>query len=197
LEACPELETPAAPYVLTLPAVRVQPSARITASASATGSISELNLRGLLPCCVRFAPTGHPVNGNTCYRPAGSLWPGGTRTRWIPLRGFTGSFQLLLFQAFPTRYGGELEVRPPRAPTTGRPRRLSKSSGTHCSGPDQEEKHTENGKVRRGESGPDQAKTSRSLRAVSDTEPLHTLHRRATRSARRAFVQSIRSASAG
>src|ERR1700687_3703877 len=36
LEACPELETPAAPYVLTLPAVRVQPSARITASASTT-----------------------------------------------------------------------------------------------------------------------------------------------------------------
>src|SRR6202790_4501768 len=63
-------------------------------------SISELHLRGLLPCCVRFAPTGHPVNGNTRYRPAGSLWPGGTRTRWIPLRGFTGSHQLLLFQAF-------------------------------------------------------------------------------------------------
>src|SRR6202158_904498 len=101
LEACPELETPAAPYVLTLPAVRVQPSARITASASATGSISELNLRGLLPCCVRFAPTGHPVNGNTGYRPAGSLWPGGTRTRWIPLRGFTCSFSLPLFPAFP------------------------------------------------------------------------------------------------
>src|SRR5437870_13529985 len=36
VEACPELETPAAPYVLALPAVRVQPSARITASASAT-----------------------------------------------------------------------------------------------------------------------------------------------------------------
>ena len=106
LKACPELETPAAPYVLTLPAVRVQPSARITASASATGSISELNLRGLLPCCVRFAPTGHPVNGNTGYRPAGSLWPGGTRTRWIPLRGFTGSFQLLLFQAFPNAISG-------------------------------------------------------------------------------------------
>src|SRR6266851_3466005 len=30
-------------------------------------SISELNLRGLLPCCVRFAPTGHPVDGNTGY----------------------------------------------------------------------------------------------------------------------------------
>src|SRR5207247_2307792 len=80
--------------------------------------ISELNLRGLLPCCVRFAPTGHPVNGNTGYRPAGSLWPGGTRTRWIPLRGFTGSFQLLLFQAFPNAICGELEVRPPGAPTT-------------------------------------------------------------------------------
>src|SRR3984893_12650499 len=106
LEACPELEAPAAPYVLTLPAVRVQPSARITASASATGSISELNLRGLLPCCVRFAPTGHPVNGSPGYRPAGSLWPGGTRTRWIPLRGFTGSFQLLLFQAFPNAIWG-------------------------------------------------------------------------------------------
>src|SRR5260370_34974966 len=36
LEASPELETPAAPYDLTLPAVRVQPSARITASASTT-----------------------------------------------------------------------------------------------------------------------------------------------------------------
>src|SRR6266850_1333710 len=34
LEACPELETPAAPYVLTLPAVRVQPSARITAKCA-------------------------------------------------------------------------------------------------------------------------------------------------------------------
>jgi hypothetical protein len=22
---------------------------------------------GLLPCCVRFAPTSHPVNGNTRY----------------------------------------------------------------------------------------------------------------------------------
>jgi hypothetical protein len=77
-------------------------------------SISELNLRGLLPCCVRFAPTGHPVNGNTRYRPAGSLWPGGTRTRWIPLRGFTCSFQLLLFQAFPNAICG----RTRNAPTT-------------------------------------------------------------------------------
>lgn len=36
-----------------------------------------------------------------------------------------------------------------------------------------------------------------SLRAIIDTEPLHTLHRRPTRSARRAFVQSVRSASTG
>jgi hypothetical protein len=33
--------------------------------------------------------------------------------------------------------------------------------------------------------------------AIIDTDPLHALHRRATRSARRAFVQSVRSASAG
>jgi glycerol uptake facilitator-like aquaporin len=31
------------------------------------------------------------VNGNTRYRPACSLWPGGTYTRWIPLRSFTVS----------------------------------------------------------------------------------------------------------
>jgi hypothetical protein len=55
----------------------------------------------------------------------------------------------------------------------------------------------ENGRHEVANVAPDQAKTSGSLRAISDTEPLHTLHRRATRSARRAFVQSIRSASAG
>jgi len=36
----------------------------------ATSRISELNLRGLLPRCVRFAPTSRPVNGNTRYGPA-------------------------------------------------------------------------------------------------------------------------------
>ena len=36
----------------------------------ATIVISELNLHGLLPCCVRFAPTSRPANGNTRYRPA-------------------------------------------------------------------------------------------------------------------------------
>src|SRR5215831_11448587 len=61
------------------------------ASASPRETISELNLHGLLPHCVRFAPTSRPVNGNTRYRPACSLWPGGTYTRWIPLRSFTVS----------------------------------------------------------------------------------------------------------
>ena len=55
----------------------------------------------------------------------------------------------------------------------------------------------ENGRHDVAKVAPDQPKTSGSLRAIIDTEPLHTLHRRATRSARRAFVQSIRSASAG
>ena len=36
----------------------------------ATIVISELNLHGLLPCCVRFAPNSVPANGNTRYRPA-------------------------------------------------------------------------------------------------------------------------------
>jgi hypothetical protein len=91
LEACPELETPAAP-------VRPHPTGRpgtAFRSHNSVGvrhdSISELNLRGLLPCCVRFAPTSRPVNGNTRYRPACSRWPGGTCTRWIPTRGFTCS----------------------------------------------------------------------------------------------------------
>src|ERR1700731_2520524 len=117
LEACPELETPAAP-------VRPHPTGRpgtAFRSHNSVGvrhdSISELNLRSLLPCCVRFAPTGHPVNGNTCYRPIGLLWPGGTRTRLIPLRGFTGSFHSSSSKLFPTRYAGALEVRPPGAPT--------------------------------------------------------------------------------
>jgi len=71
--------------------VRMLPSALLTASASQPAEFSELNLHGLLPCCVRFAPTSHPVNGNTRYRPACSLWPCGTCTRWTPSRGFTVS----------------------------------------------------------------------------------------------------------
>jgi len=33
-------------------------------------TFSELNLHGLLPRCVRFAPASHPANGNTRFRPA-------------------------------------------------------------------------------------------------------------------------------
>jgi hypothetical protein len=42
----------------------------------ATIVISELNLHGLLPCCVRFAPTRLPVNGNTRFRPVCSTVTG-------------------------------------------------------------------------------------------------------------------------
>ena len=55
----------------------------------------------------------------------------------------------------------------------------------------------ENGRRDVAKMAPDQPKTSGFLRAIIDTEPLPTLHRRATRSARRAFVQSVRSASTG
>ena len=52
------------------------PSASLTASASQRAEFSELNLHGLLPCCVRFAPTSHPVNGNTRFRPVCSTLTG-------------------------------------------------------------------------------------------------------------------------
>src|ERR1700681_367385 len=85
------------------------PSASLTASASQRAEFSELNLPGLLPCCVRFAPTSHPVNGNTHYRPACSLWPCGTCTRWIPSRGFTVSSSVPPLPSFPQR---DNDVRP-------------------------------------------------------------------------------------
>jgi hypothetical protein len=91
LEACPELGTPATP---ARPRNVGRPDAAfrfVNSVGIATSRISELNLRGLLPCCVRFAPTSRPVNGNTRYRPACLLWPYGTCTRWIPSRGFTAS----------------------------------------------------------------------------------------------------------
>ena len=36
-----------------------------------------MNPHGLLPCCLRFAPTSRPVNGKTHYRPVCS-----TLIRW-------------------------------------------------------------------------------------------------------------------
>ena len=83
--------------------VRMLPSALLTASASPQAEFSELNLRGLLPRCVRFAPTSHPVSGNTRYRPACSLWPCGTCTRWIPSRGFTVSSSVPPLPSFSQR----------------------------------------------------------------------------------------------
>ena len=91
LEACPELGTPATP---ARPRSIGRPDAAfrlVNSVGIAISRFSELSLRGLLPCCVRFAPTSRPVNGNTRYRPACSLWPYGTCTRWTPLRGFTVS----------------------------------------------------------------------------------------------------------
>src|SRR6266568_6870957 len=76
LEACPELGTPATPVRPRISVVRVLPSALLTASASQPAEFSELNLHGLLPCCVRFAPTSHPVNGNTRFRPVCSTLTG-------------------------------------------------------------------------------------------------------------------------
>jgi hypothetical protein len=75
LEACPELGTPATP---ARPRIIGRPDAAfrlVNSVGIAISRFSELNLRGLLPCCVRFAPTSRPVNGNTRYRPACSLWP--------------------------------------------------------------------------------------------------------------------------
>jgi len=76
LEACPELGTPASRHDLALSVVPMLPSASLTASASQPAEFSELNLHGPLPCCVRFAPTSHPVNGNTRYRTACSALTG-------------------------------------------------------------------------------------------------------------------------
>src|ERR1700746_2525055 len=54
LKACPGLGTPATPNNLALSVIWMLPSARLTASASRRQTISELNPRGLLPCCLRF-----------------------------------------------------------------------------------------------------------------------------------------------
>src|SRR6266699_3199306 len=61
LEACPELGTPA---TLAQPCIIGRPDTTfhsLTASASQRAEFSELNLCGLLPCCVRFAPTSRPM----------------------------------------------------------------------------------------------------------------------------------------
>jgi hypothetical protein len=103
LEACPELVTPATP---ARPRSVGRPDAAfrlVNSVGIALSRFSELNLRGLLPCCVRFAPTSRPVNGNTRYRPACSLWPCGTCARWTPSRGFTVSSSVPPLPSFSQR----------------------------------------------------------------------------------------------
>ena len=76
LEACPELGTPAIP---ARPRNIGPPDAAfrlVNSVGIATSRFSELNLHGLLPCCVRFAPTSRPVNGNTRFRPVCSTVTG-------------------------------------------------------------------------------------------------------------------------
>jgi hypothetical protein len=76
--------------------------ALLTASASQLAEFSELNLHGLLPCCVRFAPTSHPVNGNTRFR---SVCSTVTERDFHPLdsiKKFHRSSRFLLFQTFPS-----------------------------------------------------------------------------------------------
>ena len=46
---------------------QILPSAGANTSASRRYMISGLNPHGLLPCCLRFAPTSRPVNGKTHY----------------------------------------------------------------------------------------------------------------------------------
>jgi hypothetical protein len=66
------------------------PSASLTASAATSRVFgAESSWPASLLCMLRTHQS--PVNGNTRYRPACSLWPCGTCTRWTPSRGFTVS----------------------------------------------------------------------------------------------------------
>ena len=66
VKACLGLETPAIPArPRCIGRYQMLPSARL--KASQPGKISEPNPRGLLPRCVRFAPTSRPVSGNAHY----------------------------------------------------------------------------------------------------------------------------------
>src|SRR5260370_27937969 len=103
LEACPELVTPATP---ARPCNSGRPDAAfrlVNGVGIAISRFSELSLRCLLPCCERFSPTSRPVNGNTRYRPACSLWPCGTCTRWTPSRSFTVSSSVPPLPSFSQR----------------------------------------------------------------------------------------------
>src|SRR5713226_9277958 len=60
---------------LTFTSVGLPPTEHISVPLSFL-VVPELNLHGLLPRCVRFAPTSPPVNGNTRFRPVCSTVTG-------------------------------------------------------------------------------------------------------------------------
>ena len=90
---------------------RVLPSAPLKASASRSGLFSELNPHGLLSllCTLRHPPVARRMATLATDVPA-THSSGGPFTRWIPLRGFTISSQILLFQAFSQRDSGSFRA---------------------------------------------------------------------------------------
>jgi hypothetical protein len=108
LEACPELGTPATPARRRISVVRVLPSALLTASASQRAEFSELNLHGLLPYCVRFAPIRRPVNGNTRFRSVRSTVTG---RDLHPLDSVKKFHRLILGSSSSKRFPARLQCR--------------------------------------------------------------------------------------
>jgi hypothetical protein len=102
--ACPGLGTPASrPDLANNGRCQILPSARLNTSASPRQTISGLNPHGLLPPCLRFAPTSRPVNGKTRYCLSARLWSGGIYTRWMTIRGFANSSSVPPLPSFPER----------------------------------------------------------------------------------------------
>jgi len=112
------------------------PSAAETASASQRCEISELNLHGLLPCCVRFGTHQSPGEWQHSL-PACSLALAGRDShpldfiKWFPLL----HCRFLHFHAYPSATQRSLTLRPTRSP--GRLRdplhqRLQQLRCLHC-----------------------------------------------------------------
>ena len=103
LEACPELGTPAIP---ARPRIIGPPDAAfrlVNSVGIATSRFSELNLRGLLPCCVCFGTHQSPGEWQhslpACLLDCGraGLTPAGFHQEVSP-----SHLRFLLFQAFPS-----------------------------------------------------------------------------------------------
>src|SRR5215831_7994119 len=102
--ACPGLGTPASrPDLANNGRCQILPSARLTTSASPRQTISGLNPHGLLPPCLRFAPTSRPLNGKTRYCLSARLWSGVIHTRWMTIRGFANSSSVPPLPSFSER----------------------------------------------------------------------------------------------